>query len=492
MLRSRDTVRTVWWCLMPLPANPQQAICSSLTLTDAAHNTTPSHCLRHSVLDWLRSSVDTCHISPCLRDHHTDIWQSNRQQLKSSYLSSPARALLSHGNGALGKVSLNKRRTPLHHRSPRCQLCWHIMIFIRKTQVRVPENVMTIPRWTGIITTSLLDQGGSLHTREQPFLSVNTRCLARCQRSEGRWKRGKNENRWDSPVALLQLTAFSEHLETDRPLQQAETALLCLLGSWVLKQLPKGSTSQQVRSSKWGLCFSRTKNKSSCRAWLQTRGKWAKSVCSSAAAAGHLTLTAYFLPSCQHLCLELISGTPEKKPATQQPTKNIIRKFPLKQLLNFVIITVPFSLREAVSRRGSPKHCSCCYCCRNRSQVCFGFENLALTSHAHLSLPLHLSNDHHHSAGTCFTHNDPFKNLSYAKKRKLTGGWREVTATSESELCVKKIAISGCCILYISPQNGRTRPQHTCHDNSTKGTAQPQDWVNTSQGLPREGSGGNT
>lgn len=93
------------------------------------------------------------------------------------------------------------------------------------------------------------------------FPSVNTWCLARCHRSEGRWKRGENENRWDSPMALLQLTAFSECLETDRPLQQAETALLCLLGSWILKQLPKGSTSQQVRSSKWGLCFSQTKKR---------------------------------------------------------------------------------------------------------------------------------------------------------------------------------------------------------------------------------------
>lgn len=62
-------------------------------------------------------------------------------------------------------------------------------------------------------------------------------------------------------MALLQLAAFSECLETDRPLQQAGTALLCLLGSWILKQLTKGSTSQQVRSSKWGLCFSQTKKR---------------------------------------------------------------------------------------------------------------------------------------------------------------------------------------------------------------------------------------
>lgn len=130
-------------------------------------------------------------------------------------------------------------------------------------------------------------------------------------------------------------------------------------------------------------------------------------------------LTAYFLPSCQHLCLELTSGTPKKKETTQQTAKNIIRKFPLKQLLDFVIITIPFSLREAVSRRGSHKHCSCCYCWRNSSQVCFGFESCrhpALTSQAHLSLPLHSSNDHHHSAGSCLGHNDPFR-ISVTQRR---------------------------------------------------------------------------
>lgn len=99
------------------------------------------------------------------------------------------------------------------------------------------------------------------HQRTTFSKCVSIWCLARCQRSEGWWKRGKNENRWDSPVALLQLTAFNECLETDRPLQQAETALLCLPEYLDTEELPKGSTSQQVRSSKWGLCFSQTKKR---------------------------------------------------------------------------------------------------------------------------------------------------------------------------------------------------------------------------------------
>lgn len=55
---------------------------------------THSHCLRYLLLDWLKSSVSTCYTSLCPRAYHTDIWQSHRQPFKSSYLSSPAKALL--------------------------------------------------------------------------------------------------------------------------------------------------------------------------------------------------------------------------------------------------------------------------------------------------------------------------------------------------------------------------------------------------------------
>lgn len=129
------------------------------------------------------------------------------------------------------------------------------MIFIRKIQVRVPENIKTMPRWTGIITAWLLDQDGSLYTREQPFLSVNNRCLARCHRSEGQWKRGENENRWDSPVALLQLAAFSERLETERPLHQAGTALLCLLGNWYSSNCQKAQQASRWEAASGDCAF---------------------------------------------------------------------------------------------------------------------------------------------------------------------------------------------------------------------------------------------
>lgn len=148
-----------------------------------------------------------------------------------------------------------------------------------------------------------------------------------------------------------------------------------------------------------------------------------------------------------------------------------------------------------MSKRGRNKQCSCCYCCKNSSQISFGFEScghLALTSQTYLYSPLHLSNYQHRSTGSCLSHDDPLRFWVTQKKGKLTGGWKEITAILEFDLCVQKVAISGCCILYISPQNRRTRPQCTWSDNSGKETTQPQYWVNTSQGLPREGSGENT
>lgn len=174
--------------------------------------------VRDLVLDWFRSSVDTCHISPCLRDHHTDIWQSQTAVTKlSSIISSKG-----FGKGALSGVSLNKRRTHLHH-PVHLVSCAGISWFSsgkHRWQFQKTSRLL-MNWWTGIITARLLDPSGSLHTTEQPFLSVNTPCLARCQRSEGHWKRGKNEKRWDSPwhccswqlsVSAWRLTGLSNRL----------------------------------------------------------------------------------------------------------------------------------------------------------------------------------------------------------------------------------------------------------------------------------------
>lgn len=46
--------------------------------------------------------------------------------------------------------------------------------------------------------------------------------------------------------------------------------------------------------------------------------------------------------------------------------------------------------------------------------------------------------------------------------------WKKITAILKFGLCIERAAISGCCILYISPQKRRTSPQCTWCDNSAK------------------------
>lgn len=116
---------------------------------------------------------------------------------------------------------------------------------------------------------------------------------------------------------------------------------------------------------------------------------------SSAVAADHLRLTHSFPPSCQHLFCELRNGI-EIKP------NNIPRKFLLKQLLNLVIVTLPFSLCQAMSR--SPKY-------KNSRSICYGFEgcsHLAWARQTFLYLPLYSSNSQHCSTENLFSCNDSF------------------------------------------------------------------------------------
>lgn len=105
-----------------------------------------------------------------------------------------------------------------------------------------------------------------------------------------------------------------------------------------------------------------------------------------------------FLSSCQCSFCELRNGIAIKP-------DNIPRKFLLKQLLNLVIVTLPFSSCQAMSRR-SPKY-------KNSKSICYGFEgcsHMVWASQTFLYLPLYSysSDSQHCSAENCFSCNDSF------------------------------------------------------------------------------------
>lgn len=92
------------------------------------------------------------------------------------------------------------------------------MIFIRKTQVRVPENIMTILRWTGIITAWLLYQGGSLHMFSKCEYSMSSKVPEKWRADQ---RRGKMRIdgipswhccSWQLLVSAWRLTGLSKRL----------------------------------------------------------------------------------------------------------------------------------------------------------------------------------------------------------------------------------------------------------------------------------------
>lgn len=86
----------------------------------------------------------------------------------------------------------------------------------------------------------------------------------------------------------------------------------CVYQEAWLKQSTKGSISQQVTSSNWGLHFSQM-DKAALEVVFpecdyRLTGKYAKLFCSSVAAGGCLRLRAQFSPSSQYFFLELTNG----------------------------------------------------------------------------------------------------------------------------------------------------------------------------------------